>query len=291
MNYILLLAIGIIWGSQFVFINSGLHVYSPEQLALLRTFYASLFLIIFCFFVRRKRYKRTFYEWLKVVFIAILEVVIPFTLVMWGQQYISVSMAAILMGTIPFFALVMVLITKVEKSSMAKFLGVIIGFTGLLMLVFPDLIEDGLGDGFWGKFAVLIGACSFAQALIIIKSMPKENSFTLSRDAFCIGTLLLALINLFQGNLLHFHYQLWPFVNTILLGVFCSGVVYVLYVTLIKSAGAAFSSFSNYLVPLFGSLLGVVFLNDRLTWNMMVACFLILLSIAVEPIIKLFFRR
>lgn len=291
MNYILLLFIGVIWGGQFVLIDFSLASYTPEQLALLRTFYAAVFLIVFCLVAKRKRYKRDFKTWSKVAAIGVLEVVIPFTLVMWGQQYVSGSMASILMGTIPFFTIILVLLTRVERATAAKFMGMFIGFIGLLILFAPDLIATGLSSELLPQLAIMLGALSFASALIIIRSLPNEDAFLLSRDAFIIGTIIMLGINLGNGSLQGMHFSLYPSIASIILGVFCSGLVYVLYVSLIKRAGAGFCSLSNYLVPLFGSLLGVIIMGDHISINMVFACLLILLSIAVEPILSLLKRQ
>ncbi|WP_192484945.1 MULTISPECIES: DMT family transporter [Cysteiniphilum] len=291
MNYILLLFIGIIWGGQFVLIDFSLGSYTPEQLALLRTFYAAVFLIVFCLVAKRKRYKRDFKTWSKVAAIGVLEVVIPFTLVMWGQQSVSGSMASILMGTIPFFTIILVLLTRVERATAAKFMGMFIGFIGLLVLFAPDLIATGLSSALLPQLAIMLGALSFASALIIIRSLPNEDAFLLSRDAFIIGTIIMLGINLGNDSLQGMHFALYPTIASIILGVFCSGLVYVLYVSLIKRAGAGFCSLSNYLVPLFGSLLGVIIMGDHISINMVFACLLILLSIAVEPILGLLKRQ
>ncbi|WP_119344769.1 DMT family transporter [Facilibium subflavum] len=291
MNYLLLLSIGVIWGAQFVLIDVSLQAYTPEQLALLRTLYALLFLMVFCWIVRPQKYQRSIKAWLKVALVGILEVVFPFALVMWGQQYVSGSMAAILMGTIPFFTLILVMLTKVERATGTKFLGMLVGFIGLVILFAPDLIASGVTGGILPKLAILLGALSFAGALTVIKSMQGENAFLLSRDAFFIGTIILILVNLYQGNLTDLHFPLGESLASLVLGILCSGVVYVLYVSLIKRAGAGFCSLSNYLVPLFGSLLGVLIMGDHLTANMIFACVLILLSIAVEPLVGYVYNR
>lgn len=287
MNYLLLLFIGVIWGGQFVLVDFSLVSYTTEQLALLRTFYAAAFLILFCLATRRKCAKRDTKTWLKVIAIGVLEVVIPFTLVMWGQQSVSGSMTSILMGTIPFFTIILVLLTRVERATKTKFIGILVGFIGLLVLFAPDVMTMGLSSVRLPQLAIMLGALSFSGALIIIRSLLNEDSFLLSRDAFIVGTIIMFAINLGDGSLKTMHFILHPFIASIVLGVFCSGLAYVLYVSLIKRAGAGFCSLSNYLVPFFGSLLGVIIMGDHISINMAFACLLILLSITVEPIMSL----
>ncbi|WP_116964049.1 DMT family transporter [Fastidiosibacter lacustris] len=286
MNYLLLFFIGLIWGAQFVLIDFSLSIYTPEQLALFRTLYAALFLIVFCVLTKRKRHTRSMIVWLKVIVIGVLEIVIPFTLVMWGQQFVSGSMASILMGTIPFFTIILILLTGIERATATKFIAMMVGFIGLIVLFIPDLIKYGMSLAILPELAILVGALSFASALIIIRSLSHEDSFLLSRDAFFIGTIIMFAINLGNGSLNQLSFSFYPFIASLLLGIFCSGIVYVLYVSLIKRAGVGFCSLSNYLVPLFGSILGVIIMNDHITLNMILACVLILLSITIEPLIR-----
>lgn len=288
MKYIILIVIGIIWGGQFILINLSLKIYTPEQLALLRTVYAAIFLILFCLVTRRKQTKRDILTWIKVVTIGLLEVVIPFTLMTWGQQFVSGSMASILMGTIPFFTIILVLLTGVEQATSAKFFGMLVGFVGFIILFFPNLVENGLRMELLPQVAILIGALSFSTALIVIRSLPNEDSCLLSRDAFIVGAIVMFAINLGHGSLLSIQFSRYAFIASLFLGVVCSGLVYVLYVKLIKQAGAGFCSLSNYLVPLFGSILGVFVMGDHISPNMVFACILILLSIGVEPILCYF---
>jgi drug/metabolite transporter (DMT)-like permease len=67
-----------------------------------------------------------------------------------------------------------------------------------------------------------------------------------------------------------------------ILGVFQAGIVYMMYNTLIKRTGATFASLTNYLVPLFGILLGSIILGDQLTWNAIVALVIIFISMAIS---------
>lgn len=284
-NIILLFSIGVIWGIQFIFIDFSLEAYTPIQLAFFRTFYAAIFLTAFCFFFKKNNFRRSIKSCYKVLLIAILEVVIPFNSIMWGQKYISGSMSSILIGTIPLFTMILVMITGLEKINKARFLGVVIGFLGLLALFLPGFSIVSFSGSVLPKIAILLGALSFSLALLIIKSMPNEDPYILSRDAFISGTIIMFFIN-FES--IHFNHGLQylsaPFLSSLFLGVLCSGVVYVLYVTLINRAGASFCSLSNYLVPLFGSFFGILITHDHISSSMFFACVLILISFSLEYI-------
>ena len=228
----LLFMIGIIWGSQFIFIKLSLENYTVLQLAFLRTFYATVFLFIICFLMGKKFfYHRNLLDILKVIALSLLEIVIPFCMINWGQKFLSGSMAAIIIGTIPFFTIVLVSVTRLEKVSLVSLLGIIIGFLGLWVLFYPDILNQSLFDNILPKLAILSGALSFSIAILLIKTLPSENPLILSRDTFFLGSVILFFI---EGSSI---YQIrfdsvppYSLFSSIILGVICSGLVYVIYV-------------------------------------------------------------
>lgn len=291
MNILLLLLIGLIWGSQFVLIDYALEAYPPSQLALIRCISAAIFLVMICVVLKQKGISRSWVDRSKVLMIGVLEVVIPFTLLMWAQQYVSGSMASILMGTIPLFTLIIVVLARLERANNLKIIAIVIGFIGLLVLFVPNLIDMSLSENIGAKIAILLGALSFATALVLIRSMPNERPFVLSRDAFVVGSLVLLFIDLIFGRVSTFMAAPSYMFAAIALGMICSGLVYVLYMVLIQRASATYASFSNYLVPVFGSILGVTIMGDHFSWYMAIACALVIIAVAIEPTVQAMVRR
>jgi len=74
--------------------------------------------------------------------------------------------------------------------------------------------------------------------------------------------------------------------SILIIGVFCSGIVYILYLTLIRSAGPTFTSLSNYIVPLVGTFMGVWFLSEPFTVNIALALFFIIVGLFIANIKK-----
>ena len=123
--------------------------------------------------------------------------------------------------------------------------------------------------------------------------MPNEGSLLLSRDTFIMGSIILCLCNYENVNkvTLILESPLKALASSMILGVICSGLVYVMYVLLIKKAGASFCSLSNYLVPLFGTIFGVMFMNESITLQMFVGAAFITLSLVIKPIIEQIQKR
>lgn len=288
-NYLLLLGIGILWGSQFMFNDIAIRTMPPEIVATCRVLFGLLCLIVLSAFFDRKhsaiaKPPLTKSLAIRYLFIGIFEGVIPFFSIAWGQQYVDSSVTAVLVGTIPIFTgLWLAIFVRSEKHTIGSILSIIVGFIGLLVLLSPSLTHADFTH-LAAEGAILLGALSFSIALVLIKTMPSIGAVRMTRNVFGIAAVPLVIYALivspqaFIGQPLH----AWLAVAT--LGILCSGVVYILYVTLIAKSGAGFAALSNYLVPLFGTLIGVSVLGDKIHWTTIAALVIILGSLVLHKI-------
>ncbi|MGG1658048.1 DMT family transporter [Brevibacillus sp. NRS-1366] len=283
-NVLLLLGIGIIWGSQFFFVDLVITSITPITLAAYKALLGTLTLaLLHLFGGNKEKVPTTLKGWKLFIWIGILEAVVPFILIGWGQQYINSSTASILLGTGPIFTLIfMKLAAPHEKLPFKKWLGIIIGFGGLCLLFAPTLSSLSFVGNIMGYVALIGASMSFAISLILIKQLPPVSSILAMRNVLFVATiLLLPLAFLFEDP-----FQIRPswmqVVYVVILGVFQAGIVYMLYNTLIRRTNAAFASLTNYLVPLFGILLGTLVLDDQVTWNAIAALIIIFLSLAIS---------
>lgn len=291
-NYLLLFGIGITWGSQFTFNNLAVQTLSPYAVATARTLIAGICLFILLLFINEKpsaaptsiQQSNNKITLFKTFLIALFEAIIPFYLVAWGQQYIDSSIAAVLLGTIPIFtALLVKIFISNEKLTPGLVLSILMGFIGLIVLLWPSLIHADLTH-LLAELAILAGAFSFSCALVIIKSLPNISPMRLTRNIFLIGAIPLVL------NIIIFHPHSFDNLNRtnvlslIGLGIICSACAYSMFVKLISLAGATFASLSNYLVPVFGALLGAMVLGETIYLNVIIALVIILGGLAIAKI-------
>ncbi|WP_289139543.1 DMT family transporter [uncultured Brevibacillus sp.] len=278
-NYLLLLGIGIIWGSQFFFVDLVIGSITPITLAAYKAILGTITLaVLHLFNGKKERLPAGQKVWSLFIWIAILEAVVPFILIGWGQQYINSNTASILLGTVPIF-------TKIaapqEKLPFRKWVSIFIGFGGLCLLFGPTLSSLSFSGNVMGYLALVGASMSFALSLILIKRLPPISSILAMRNVlFVASVLLLPLAILFEEP---FHIRLgWQqVIDVIILGVVQGGIVYMLYNTLIRRTNAAFASLTNYLVPLFGILLGTLILGDQVAWNSIAALVVIFISLAI----------
>ncbi|BBH23590.1 membrane protein [Paenibacillus baekrokdamisoli] len=288
-NYILLLGIGLIWGSQFFFVKIVIDNIQPLTLAAYKALFGAATLGVLSFFVKNRSSQNKSNpfnkRWLIYLWIALLEAVIPFFLIGWGQQRITSSLTAILMGTVPIFTILLAAVfVKKEKINALKWISVIFGFIGILLLIAPDISFKAINLNVLGILAVLGAALSFAGSLILLNRLPSISPIIAMRNVLSIAAVLLIPLAFIFENPMEVNLRSQQWIALIILGVFHAGIVYMLYNILINRTGAIFTSLNNYLVPLFGVILGTLFLNEHLSLMDNVSLFIIFISLGIGGI-------
>ncbi|OUQ87717.1 EamA family transporter [Brevibacillus brevis] len=283
-NFLLLLGIGLIWGSQFFFVDLVISSIPPVTLAACKALLGAITLAVLYGLSRNKEsISEPAKAWKLFIWVGLLEAVVPFILIGYGQQFINSSTASILLGTGPIFTILFVKIfSPSEKLPLSKWLSILLGFAGLCLLFSPNFSSFALEGSSVGYIALLGASISFSASLLLIKRLPPMSSILAMRNVLWIASVvLIPLAFIYEdpfGVRLNWHQVIYVFI----LGVFQAGIVYMMYNTLIKRTGATFASLTNYLVPLFGVLLGSVILGDQLTWNAIVALVIIFISMAIS---------
>ncbi|MHA6999534.1 DMT family transporter [Aeromonas schubertii] len=279
-SYLLLLAIGLLWGSQFIFMHQAVTELPPILVAAGRALCGTLTLGLLCWFLKL-RSEHT--PWRTYMLIALLDATIPFIMVAWGQQYVDSAIAAVVMGCIPFVTILMAPMLIIgERITKGGLISVLLGFVGVVVLFWPKL-SQGMNAGLLGSLAILFGASCFAIGLLMIKRFAKDHPVVVARNILLSSAVQLLLAAPFVTDLASLSLPSEKTVGAVVtLGIFCTGLVYYLYMALIQKAGPTFASFSNYLVPLFGVLLGALFLGEQVQQTTGVALALILGSVAMN---------
>ena len=283
-NYLTLAAIGLIWGSQFVFQERALGDLPPVVVSTGRALMGALFIILLCRISGLQG--KPLHSWKTYHLVGFLEATLPFFALAWGQQYLTTAETSILMGAAPFFAIMLSpLIVAGARIHLTGLLSVLIGFAGLLVLFVPD-IRQGLNIGLAGGLAVLTAAASFAIAVLMLKRLSHEHPLLLARNiisAACLQLLVLCVILLpFSDKPVHWSGE--AIGSVIYIGATASGLAYFLYAVLTRAAGPVFASLSNYLVPLVGVVMATAFNHENIALTTWVALFTIMAAIGINQI-------
>jgi drug/metabolite transporter (DMT)-like permease len=287
MKYILLLFIGLIWGSQYVFNAIALEELSPFALTSWRMFIGFVTLSIFIYILPgQKEQSLVLNKQLLALFVLIgaVEAAIPFWLIGFGQMHISSSATAIIMGMIPMLTLQLELIFKKDhKSSVYEIIGMTLAFIGLIILVDPS--ADDFSGSAIGYIAIFMAASCFAIALILMEKIPREIS-SLHATRFILGVYAVPMLIIWFYTNDAMPAKMSTILSLLVIGIFSSGIVYILYLDLIRTTGPTFTSLSNYIVPLVGTFMGVLFLSEPFAANIVFALIFIIIGLFIVNIKK-----
>src|ERR1700687_3260178 len=155
-EWLMLLLLSVLWGGSFFFGGVLIKTLPPFTIVLLRVGLAAVILNVLVK-VLGMRMPGSPSVWLAFFGMGLLNNAIPFCLVVWGQSYIASGLAAILNATTPISTVIVAhLLTHDEKMTGNRFLGVVIGFFGVVVLIGPDSLK-GLGTTVLAQVAALPG--------------------------------------------------------------------------------------------------------------------------------------
>jgi drug/metabolite transporter (DMT)-like permease len=206
--------------------------------------------------------------WLGLALVGVINMVLPFILITWGEQFIDSGVAAVLNGAMPLFTLVIAhFFLADERITLPRAVGLLIGFAGLVLLVGRDLGQVGRGSAIVGQLAVVVATISYASGSVFIRKNLGSVSPIFQPFASLVVADLIAWLAVPPMETL----PVWPshgltWLALAWLGLLGTCTAYILFFSLIQSIGATRASMVTYVIPVVGVILGVVFLRERLDW-------------------------
>lgn len=286
-DWALLMALTVMWGTAFTLTKVAVTDLSPTLVVGARLVIGALVLFAAIALMRR-RLPSGRRAWLFFLSIGAIGNAIPFWLISWGQQAIDSGQAGILMAFMPLITLVLShYLLPDESMSAARIVGFMLGFAGVTVLMGPEaLFNAGRPDGaFVAKLAVLGGAVCYAISAILARLRPAGDATgtaaatTLIAAALTLPWLALEAKGPVAGIM---GAPAGAWLALLALGVFSTAIAAVIYFRLVKSAGPAFVSQLNYLIPLWAVVIGVLFLGEQPTPSQGYALVLILGGVYVS---------
>ncbi len=281
-----LAGLSLIWGASFFFGAVALKSISPLILVWIRVSLAALTLWSLALLFRAPL-PQGGQAWRAVLFMGLINNVVPFVLIFWGQVSVASGLASIFNATTPIFTvLVAGIFLADERFSRLKLLGLALGLAGVVVLVGPQALQ-GLGRDFLSQAAFLGAACSYGFAAVFARRFGrmglKPFSVALGQltGSSLIMGLLVCLVDppwLLDWPSLLSNTGLWAAV--VPLAVVSTAFAYLLYFFILGRAGATNASLVTFLVPGWAILLGFAFLGERLTGWHMLGFALILIGLA-----------
>jgi drug/metabolite transporter (DMT)-like permease len=276
-QYAALLTLSLIWGTSFLFIKLLVGPLGAWGVVFWRCFFGTAILLLIVT-IRREWKGLTLLPIWTILLLSLLNNAIPWALIAWSETKISSSYASLINATTPIWTVIIGYFFFYQKLRWMQWLGILFGFVGIVILTEVQLLNL-FNQPFIGLFTMLGATICYGFSTHISKKYLKNISITL----ISVSTLLMStIISFFIVLLTHpssFSKVLDPsiFFSLIGLGVFGSGIAYILYYYIIQEGSPEFASLVTYMVPITALLWGYLFLSETISL-MMIVGFIIIIS-------------
>lgn len=259
----MLLVLSVLWGGSFLYVKVALAELPPVTIVALRVVIGGAFLVVI---LRLKglALPRDPALWSGFGLLALLNTLVPFVLIAWGQREISAGLAAILNAATPLWTIMLAhFLTADERMNVRRSAGVLIGFAGVVVLVGPEALA-GIGISVLSQLACVLATISYGFALIWARRFRGiDGSVVASGQFICAAPAAVVLACLVD--------QPWSLpmpgqatIAAILaLALFSTAIAYLVYFKLMQRSGAGNASLVTMLIPPSAMLLGSQFLDER----------------------------
>jgi len=278
----MLFILSVLWGGSFFFVGVAVTGLPALTIVLLRVALAAF--VLWCIaFLLGQCFPRSSRVWIAFLGIGVLNNVIPFTLIVWGQSQIASGLAAILNAATPIFTVIVAgLLLPDERMSSTKLMGVAIGFVGVTVVVgLPAM--GGSGD-LLAQVAIVAAALSYAFAGVYGRRFKVLgiHPITTAAGQVTASAVILLPVTLavdVMPDISSIRLEIWAAVLG--LAVFSTAIAYVLYFRILELAGATNLLLVTLLIPVSAILLGAVFLDESLEMAHFLGVALIALGLSV----------
>lgn len=302
-DWLVFLLLAFMWGSSFMFIKIALETgMGPLTVVTYRLLIGAAVLLVLLRLTgaRLPSDPRTVAT---IAAVGLINIVIPFTLIHWSEQYIDSALASILNGLVPLFAIVIAAIAlHDEPITVNRLVGLLIGFAGAVVLLSRDLGAGPAADStmsLLGQLAVVAASASYALSAVTMRKLfsgknlvddPVRGPRPLNPIEIALPQVVLgAAIVVTLAGILEWGQpgapvlppDLLAWFSVAWLGLFGSALAYVLYFRLLTAWGATRSTLVTYAMPVVGLILGVVILRETIDLRVLIGLALIIGGIAL----------
>ena len=290
-NWLYFGVLSLVWGTSFFWIKIAVTEVSPFVLVGFRTLFGGISLLVIILLNRGLKLSwKDLRPWLGIfAVVGLFNVALPWLLISWSEKTIDSGTASILNSTTPLFTMILApLMLKDDSWTLPKVAGLILGFSGVVVLMLPGM-SHGLDQNLLGYGTMLLGTLSYGFASVYTR-----------RNTVGLAPQLQAFLQLGMATLMAWGVTsvvdrpvklpalpiTW--VALLWLGILGSGFAYTLYFSLIHEIGPTRTTMVTYVLPLVAVALGVAFLGETLHWQdilggLMIICGIAAVNLKLKP--------
>ena len=275
----LLILLAIIWGSSFFNIKIATYSYDPITLALVRVIFASMPLLLICK-LRKIKIEAFTENWKWYALIGLCNIAIPFVLIAIGTAKINSYLAAILMSTTPLSGSILAhFFTKNEKLSFYKSTGVLIGFSGIILLFFDRVIINS--ENYIYALITILGSTFYCIGGLLTLKLKNKKNENVTTSTTLWSVLFLLPFSLILESPWNSEPTIASTLSLLYLGVIATGFAWLIRFRILTVNGLVFQTQVAYLIPIFGIIFGYFLMDEIITWRVLVSLVIILIGIYI----------
>ena len=263
LDWAALVLLSLMWGVSFFFAGVAVKEIPPFTLAFIRIAVAAAMLIVIL--AASGRFVRVGLRTIGGFFVmGVINNVIPFNLLFWGQTHIASGLASIFNATMPLFTVMVAhFVTHDEKMTPGRVAGLVLGFAGVVVMIGPELMRD-LGTDVLAQLACLVAAFFYAISAVYARRFRELPPLVLATGQLSASTLMLAPLMLIDRPWTMPVPSMPAIWSGLGIAVISTALAYLVYYRIIAKNGATNVSLVTFLIPVSAILLGVAFLGETL---------------------------
>ena len=278
MNWLLLLALVLLWGTSFMFISISVETIDPLSVVFSRVLIGAI-LLTFMAYAKGLYLPFTGKAWLAFLVMGMIGNVLPFYLIAWGQLSINSGIAGMIMAIMPLMTMLLAhYFVEGEDLNRYKIIGFALGLCGITLLLGP--VFEGGGQAVFGGIAVFFAAVSYAANTILVRRFPKFNPIVGAAGVLIGASITMLPIWLIQAPPLTTQISNNSMLSVIWLGIGPTAIATLLLFAVIERAGPTFLATINYMIPVVAFFAGAYILSEPVELSSLFALAIILSGIA-----------
>ena len=275
----LLVLLAMIWGSSFFNIKIATYSYEPITLALVRVIFACIPLSILCK-IKKIKLEAFGKNWKSYALIGLCNIAIPFILIAIGTAKINSYLAAILMSTTPLSGSTLAhIFTNNEKITFLKSIGILIGFSGIVLLFFDKVIINS--ENYLYVLITILGSTFYSIGGLLTLKLKNKKNENVTTSTTIWSVIFLLPFSLIIETPWNSSPTLASTLSLLYLGVIATGLAWLIRFRILTVNGLVFQTQVAYLIPIFGIFFGYFLMDETITWRVLLSLVIILIGIYI----------
>jgi len=280
--YITLAVLSLIWGGSFFFVKILIESFDPWTTAFFRCLFGVITLLPFVYFKRREFILQGA-PWVPLLLVGLFNSAIPWVLIAYSETKITSGLASVLNATTPIWTMLLGILLFRLSSTIYQVIGMMLGFIGILIIADINWVNLYVHDSLAIAAMLLVTLCYGFATQVSKKYLQAISVYQIAFATLFVGSIVSGVmaisIETIEWTLLLQPSNFWSLIG---LGSLGSGIAYILFFLLIQKGSPQFATLVTYLAPPFAIMWGALFLQEKVTFSLILGLIMILAGVYVS---------